>query len=187
MPQKDAELIESAACGDEDAFTQLYKTYQADVYRYLCYLCSELWLVQDLFQETWLRAVRALPGKSKINNFKHYIFSIATNLYRDELRKLKVRRFFLGEEADPDKDGYLYAENTVSNSLTSFQNIEQWQDIQAALKSLTPRQRAVFSLFYIQDLSIQEITVIVKRKQGTVKATLFQAVQKIKKYVNQSV
>ena len=38
MPQKDAELIESAACGDEDAFIQLYKTYQADVYRYLCYL-----------------------------------------------------------------------------------------------------------------------------------------------------
>ena len=82
--------------------------------------------MQDLFQETWLRAVRALPGKSKIKNFKHYIFTIATNLYRDELRKLRVRRFFLGEEADPDKDGYLYAENTVSDSLSGFKNIEQW-------------------------------------------------------------
>ena len=69
MPPPDGELIQGIVHNDLNAFDELFKKYQGTVYRFACYLTQNRIEADDLFQETWLRAVRYLSTSSNIRDF----------------------------------------------------------------------------------------------------------------------
>jgi len=81
---------------DEDMtfFDELYDMYHAHVYRFACALAGDARDAEDLFQETWLRAVRALPAgrETEGSDPKVWLFTIVANAHKDSLRKKRVRR-----------------------------------------------------------------------------------------------
>jgi len=91
-----SDQIRSNQTGSELNFDHLYLEYKQAVYRYIYYLIRRENEIEaaDLFQETWLRVVKYLPAIQESKNPKAFIFTIATNLFRDHLRKKKIRDNF---------------------------------------------------------------------------------------------
>lgn len=178
MPRDDAELMAAASRGDHSAFATLYKRYETDLYRFVYYLASGSDTAEELFQETWLRVVRHI-GKKRITDFKKWIFAIATNLYRDELRKRKIRRLFLGREPVEGETGEAGIGGRHAPAPGDQPDAEAFAIREAlgkAMKNLTPRQRTVFVLTQIEGFKMREVAEMLGRSEGTVKSTLHRAV-----------
>jgi RNA polymerase sigma-70 factor (ECF subfamily) len=178
MPRNEAELLAEASRGDQTAFTALYHMYESDLYRFAFYLADGPETAEELFQETWVRIVRHL-GKKPIANFKQWMFAIATNLYRDELRKLKVRRLILGREAvaeDYGDPGDLRDPVVVPNIPPAAERYAIQEALGKAMKKLTHGQREVFILTHMEGFKIHEVTEMLGKTEGTVKSTLHRAV-----------
>jgi len=169
MPQGEDELVEHAGNGNNAAFEKLYYLYEKPLFRFVVYLSGQQYLAEELFQETWLRAAKHFRNKKQVSSFKSWLFTIAVNLYRDELRKSKIRRFFLGDE-EP--------EPRFQNNFTDF---EIRDELNEAIQSLSEKQRTVFILFYVEGMKISEVSQIVGRTEGTIKATLHQTIKKLRK------
>lgn len=181
MSRDDAELLARAGRGDQSAFATLYHEYESDLYRYSLYLADGPDAAEELFQETWFRAVKHI-GHKPIRNFKQWLFTIATNLYRDELRKRKVRRFVpLGESGEgdyrvPESDAVPAA--PLSNP--SADDFALREALNAAVNTLTPKQRTAFVLVYVQGLKIREAGEVLGKPEGTVKSALYRALEALR-------
>ena len=68
-----------------DWFDALYREYKVPVYRFIRYLTRNRNEADDLFQETWLRVVRYYPKASPVKDIRAWLFTIASNLYKDVL------------------------------------------------------------------------------------------------------
>ena len=162
MPRDEAELLAEASRGDQSAFTQLYHMYESDLYRFAFYLADGPETAEEIFQETWVRIVKNL-GKKPITNFRKWMFAIATNLYRDELRKRKVRRLVLCRESveedygNPDETPNPV---TVPETPSTANGFMIRDALGKAMKKLTHRQREVFVLTHVEGFKIQEVTKI---------------------------
>jgi len=179
MPRDDAELLARAGRGDQSAFATLYNEYQADLYRFALYLADGPDAAEELFQETWFRVVKHL-GKKPVANFKQWLFTIATNLYRDELRKRKVRRVIAGSETSEDRDGGNAngdAPQAIPQTPPAAEGFVLREALREALNKLTHRQRTAFVLVYMEGFKIREAGDILGKPEGTVKSTLFRALE----------
>lgn len=177
MPRDDAELLARAGRGDQSALATLYSRYETDLYRFVFYLAGGPDAAEDLFQDTWYRAVRHM-GKKPIADFKKWLFAIATNLYRDEIRKRKVRRLFLGRQPVDEIDGAADSEQGLAVAAILPDGAEGYairEALAKAMKHLTHRQRTVFVLTYVEGFKIHEVGEILGKPEGTVKSTLHRA------------
>ena len=179
MPQDDAELLARAGRGDQSAYTALYNQYESELYRFALYLADGPDAAEELFQETWFRVVKHL-GKKPIVNFKQWLFTIAANLYRDEMRKRKVRRLVPDSETSEDRyggtGGNIQAPE-APHSKPAAEGFALREALKAAMKKLTHQQRTTFVLVYVQGFKIREAGEILGKPEGTVKSTLYRALE----------
>src|SRR5262245_47554758 len=82
----DEDLVTAVAAGDESALRELYRRYERPLYQFL-YRHPLGRDVGDLFQETWLRVVRAASRFDRTRRFSTWMFQIAINLCRDWRRR----------------------------------------------------------------------------------------------------
>jgi RNA polymerase sigma-70 factor (ECF subfamily) len=164
MPRDDAALLARAGRGDQAAYAELYNKYESDLYRFALYLTGGPDVAEELYQETWFRVVKHL-GKKPVANFKQWLFTIAANLYRDELRKRKVRRQYADENT-----GTPYTKPAADS-------IAIRDALHAAMEKLSDQQRAAFVLVYVQGFKIREAGEILDKPEGTVKSTLYRALE----------
>ncbi len=160
---------------DQVAFQELFKTHEADLFRYARYLSDSQSAADDIYQETWLRVATFLQHKPVIRNFKNFLFSVATNIHRDDLKKRKVRRFFLGPSInDENEHQHIWV-------ASEFKPDDLLSDaLEESLQQLSARQRSMFCLSYIEGFKISEISQMMNCAEGTVKATIYKAVQKLR-------
>ena len=179
MPRDDAELLARAGRGDQSTFATLYNEYEADLYRFALYLADGPDAAEELFQETWFRVVKHL-GKKPVTNFKQWLFTIATNLYRDELRKRKVRRLVVGSETSEDRYGGTRAGDqppVTPQMRPAAEGFAVREALNKAMNKLTYRQRTTFVLVYVEGFKIREAGEILGKPEGTVKSTLYRALE----------
>ncbi len=156
-------------------FEQLFVQYEADFYRYALYLADSTCSADDLYQETWLRIATHFKRGKTINDFKKFLFTVATNIHRDELKKNKVRRFFLGPSLN-DKDQHENISAAAQENPDNFLS----DALNQSLHQLSHRQRSMFCLNHIEGFKISEIAKMMNCAEGTVKATIYKAVQKLR-------
>jgi RNA polymerase sigma-70 factor (ECF subfamily) len=183
MPPEDGELIQRIAHSDLKAFDELFKKYQNSVYQFACYLTQNRIEADDLFQETWLRAVKYLPTSSKIRDFKAWILTIVVNLYRDELRKKKIRKPFSLFQSEPTKSttDQLEKLNYESQSMVTDESnrVDIGLALNKAITALPMKQRRVFVLKEIEGLKHLEISEMLSVPIGTVKSLLHRAIKNL--------
>lgn len=174
-------------------FEELYKKYQNDVFSFACYLTKNRGEAEDLFQEVWLRIIKKLPEKVNMQRIKAWIFTIVINLYRDELRKKRIRRLFLFQKSrahETDEAFPFLKEESLSDPSNEANQIEMGKDINQALTLLPDRQRRVFVLKEIAGFRQAEISDILGVPVGTVKSLMYRAVkhlrQELSKYKSKS-
>jgi RNA polymerase sigma-70 factor, ECF subfamily len=183
MPPADGDLILKIAQKDTQAFDTLFFKHKESVYRFAYYLTQNRNEADDLFQDTWLRAVKYLPSSQDIRDFKAWIFTITANLHRDELRKKKIRRMFFPQrtvevdsQTEPDENPKSTIVPKVEDDSTRFDiNLA----LNQAIKQLPLKQRRVFVLKEIEGLKHSEISEILKVPVGTIKSLLHRAVKKL--------
>lgn len=184
MQPGDRELLSRISQGDTSAFEILYGKYRAAVYNYLCYLESDRHLVQDLFQEVWLRVVRSCARANAISNFRAWLFAVASNVYRDALRRRRIRRSIFRQRVESVDDRASGMEDSLDESQAAdayLSRLEFREDLEKALSRLTPRQRQVFVLKEIEGFKHEEVAGILGISAGACKSTLHHAVQALRR------
>ena len=174
---------------DEDvtSFDELYDMHRNDIYRFACALTGDTREAEDLFQETWLRAVKAGPAgrEPETSDPKAWLFAIAANAHKDLLRKKRVRRLFLVErtrsmgerkaDADPGWDipGHPGGDGTARSDVRLC--------LRRALARLPGRERRVFVLKDIEGFKHEEIGRMLGIPEATVRTLLHRAIGKLRK------
>lgn len=160
----DEELMQSVAQGDPSALRELCVRYERPLYRFL-HRAADGRDTDDLFQETWLRVVRAARSFDPARRFSTWLFQIALNLARD------LRRRPLAEVTDPEALDRLPARGTGSAE-ASYAAIDATLDARRLLDALPDAQREVVVLRVLQDVGEEETAAILGCPRGTVKSRL---------------
>ena len=170
----DAEILSDVAGGDIEAYGKLVHRYRGRLYNFVFRFVGEPETAEDIVQETFLRAFRKRDEYKAIANFSTWLFTIAGNLAKSELRRRKRWRLFSldrDEESDtgmdlPDES--FRPDKITESSITDVQ-------IQRAIASLSDNYRQVVLLRDVEGLSYQEISEIVNCPVGTVKSRVSRA------------
>lgn len=143
------------------------------LYRYAVVLTGSRVEAQDLVQETYLRAMEAFHRLRPDSNVKAWLVTILRNLWFNELRKRRRGP----QLVEMDSDSYL-ADGLAGEERSAYQLLEREQDtrrVRAAIAKLPPEFREVLVLREFEELSYQEIAMVLNCPAGTVMSRLCRA------------
>ncbi len=161
--------------GDHEVFRQVMKELQKPVYYFLYRYVGNAGDAQDLTQETFVKAYterEKFRGDSQLNT---WIYRIATNLAKNHLRWLSIRKFLT-------LDALQNAVVETDNEHKEKHNREE--EILKHLQQLPQSQRSVFILKYFNELSHQDIADILDISLASSKTNFHYAVKKLKALVS---
>ena len=153
----DRVLLNHYLSGDRSAMSQLIERHSRRVRDYINMMVKDRDLADDIFQETFIKAVRVIDEGRYTDNgkFLSWILRIAHNQVIDYFRAQRQDKSVSESEAGYDMLGTLrFAERTVEDSMVSEQ-IER--DVRALIELLPPEQREVVMMRYFSGLSFKEI------------------------------
>ena len=172
----DAELIKKYQRGDQDAFETLLRRHQNALYTFLLRLTGAPDRADDLFQETFLRVLKAMPKYREEGTFHHWLFRIANNVARDTKRRDSVRqRHVITDDA--------LVEIAVGSNLRPDEETERrdlTHRVEEALSELPEEQRRVFLLRTHANMRFREIAEQEGVSISTIISQMRYAVAKIK-------
>jgi RNA polymerase sigma-70 factor (ECF subfamily) len=168
MVLQDSELIRSYQNGDAEAFETLVRKYQRPLFTFLLRLAGNRQNAEDLFQDTFVRVLRALPNYKEDGCFSGWLFGIANNLAVDWLHRREVQR----ERFVDDDEALGSAVDYQSSTDATLERAELARLIENALQQLSEKQRQVFLLRQHSDLSFKEIAAQLGEPLNTVLSTL---------------
>ena len=173
----DAELVRRAQTGDREAFDEIVRRHQRQVYQ-LCYrFVGNHEDASDLAQDVFVRAYKALGGFKGQSAIATWLYRIGVNvcLNRKALKTLPIDPMPELELADPKSEG---ADAAVLRG-------ERARKVRAAIARLPTKQRATLILRAYQDLSHDQIAQILGSSVGAVKANFFHALGNLKKLLTE--
>lgn len=165
----DEDLIERFQRGDLYAFDLIVKRYKDQLLNFVYRFVGNQEEAEDIVQETFLRVYRKRKAYKRIAKFSTWIYTIAGNLARTELRRRKRRKLFsISDLGFEDKDYEISDERSTPES--EVDGVIQEEIIQKEINNLSPKFRQVIILRDVQELSYEEISKIIKVPIGTVKS-----------------
>jgi len=176
----DALLIERIKHGDMRAFEMLVVKYQRRIERLIGRMVRDTDLVQDIAQETFIRAYRAIPQFRGESAFYTWLYRIAVNTAKKALVELK-RDPLVSEAAfttNEDGDETSRVENELSDGETPeavMASKEIAATVNAAIDALSEDLRQAITLREIEGLSYEEIAEVMNCPIGTVRSRIFRA------------
>ncbi|MFZ2296468.1 MAG: RNA polymerase sigma factor RpoE [Polaromonas sp.] len=175
----DAMLVERTVAGDQKAFELLVIKYQRRIQRLIGRMVRDVDLVEDIAQETFIRAYRALAQFRGEAQFYTWLYRIAVNTAKKALMDLK-RNPTVSENAykSDDDDETSRVENELTSSETPdavLASKEIAAIINAAMDALPEELRQAITLREIEGLSYEEISVAMNCPIGTVRSRIFRA------------
>ena len=183
----DAMLVERTVAGDQKAYELLVIKYQRRIQRLIGRMVRDVDLVEDIAQETFIRAYRALAQFRGDAQFYTWLYRIAVNTAKKALMELK-RDPTVSENsfksADDDETSPLENELTSAETPEAvLASKEIAQIINAALEALPEELRQAITLREIEGLSYEEISEAMSCPIGTVRSLIFRAREAISQKV----
>lgn len=170
-------LITRALSGDDDASATLVRIHQATVYSIAYRMVGQRETAQDLAQETFLRAFKALRTFDLNRPFGPWLYRIATNLSINWIKKARLPTVSLDGPQPVSRDDAepMAIPDTLTEPATRFAEAEVQAQLRAAILSLPPDYRAVVELRHFQEMTYDEMSQALNVPVGTVKTRLFRA------------
>jgi RNA polymerase sigma-70 factor (ECF subfamily) len=176
----DALLVERFKRGDVRAFEMLVVKYQRRIERLIARMVRDTDLVQDIAQETFIRAYRALPQFRGDSAFYTWLYRIAVNSAKKALSEMKrdpvvtESALALREEDDEtSRAGIELTDGETPESLLASKVIAA--TVNAAIEALSDDLRQAITLREIEGLSYEEISEVMNCPIGTVRSRIFRA------------
>lgn len=176
IPSTEAdELVAAAIDGDAEAFATLFRSTVAIVHRFLQARCGDAALAEDLTQDTFIRAMRAITTSFRggSSEFVAWVVRIARNRFLDHVKSGRVR----WEVAVDNVPVTVAALNPEQDVLAMIEGL----DLRRAMAKLTSEQQEVVLLRFLQGLQISEVATVTGRSEGAVKALQFRALRALQK------
>jgi len=181
----DAALVERVQRGDQKAFEMLVVKYQRRIERLIARMVRDVDLVEDIAQETFIRAYRALPGFRGESAFYTWLYRIAVNTAKRAMIGLKrdplLTEAAMGGSGDDD-DEHPRAQDDATDGETPESIMASRQvaeTVNAAIEALSEDLRQAITLREIEGLSYEEISELMGCPIGTVRSRIFRARESI--------
>ena len=167
----DEELIKKFQDGDVGAYNQIVYRYKDRLLNFIYRFLNDLDRSEDLVQDTLLKLYTHKDSYKEIAKFSTWLYTIAANLARTELRKIKRRKTFSVTELSHDDREFIIESTDMGPGEENFsQNFEE--NVQRALAELPDDFKTIIILRDIQELSYDEISKITEVPLGTVKSRI---------------
>ena len=153
--------------------------FGTDIYRFCLKLCADKADAEDLYQQTFLKALETQWTLDWEKNPKALFFSLAHNLWKSDRRK-KARRNTIAPRSNFDEEGemVLHSEESIEES---YLQKELLAEVDQIIQTLPEKFKVPLILFYLSGCSIEQIAAIIRKPPGTVKSRLFKGRSLIKK------
>ena len=173
----DQELVERAQKGDKRAFELLVSKYQRKLARLLSRMVRDAAEVEDISQEAFIKAYRALPQFRGESAFYTWLYRIAVNTAKNYLvargRRAPTSTGFDNEEAEGFEEAELLRD--ISTPDAELQTKQIAQAVNQAVDALPEELRTAITLREIEGLSYEEIAQMMGCPIGTVRSRIFRA------------
>lgn len=167
----DAALVRGALRGDREAFGQLVDRYRARVYTLALRMVHDRARAEDIASEAFLRVWDALERFDSSRSFGTWVLTIASRLCLDELRRARSRVESLDAEreagrADPRAEGIGPEEAALTAQVGAA--------VREAIDELPERERLAVMLRHLEDMSYEEVALVMRIPVGTAKTHAYQ-------------
>ncbi len=156
--------------GERAAFDELIARWHEPLWRYLRRLSNHDDAARDLAQDTWLRVFRGIARLREPSRLRPWLFGVARHVAMDRLRA----QYAHAPQAPLDADVIAAEEPDVNLE-------EEFATLESGLATLPIIERETLTLFYLRELSLEEISGLVGVPVGTVKSRLFRARQMLRR------
>ncbi len=185
MALSDIELIHQVKQGNDNAFEQLVYRYDRTVLSIALKYTGNTDDAKDLYQEVFIRVYRGINNFQFRSEFSTWIYRIAVNVclsYKSRSKEyLKVSINEEDDDTDFTKDASEQLVYEGSSPEEEAAGSELAEIVDAALETLSPRQKITFVLKHYEGYKIREIAEMLNCKEGTVKKYLFDAIKNLRK------
>lgn len=176
MPhQEDPSLLWRAQALQPEALAEVYDAYSPAIYAYALRLLGDADLAEECTAETFFRLLKALQnGAGTIQNLRPYLYRVAHNWITDLYRRQPFQPLPLEESTSSHSDPPL--EHQVEEGLRQA-------EMRAALQRLTPEQRLVISLRFIEGLDQESVAEALGKPLSAVKALQHRGLQALRRMI----
>ena len=161
------------AKGDSSAFERLYRKHKDALYRFFLRQSGNQALAEELYQEVWLRVIKARDSYEQKAKFTTWLYRIAHNILIDHYRKPQT-------EKDDEFEAESIPDNAANDPEVILSGQEKIQRFRTQLENLPKEQLEVFLLKEEAGLSLEEIALTVGESKETVKSRLRYAIKKLR-------
>jgi len=176
----DAELVARVRAGSPDAYTELVRHNQQQVFSILHRYERDIHLVEDLAQETFLKAWRALGSFDGRAPFQHWLSRIAVRVALDHIRR---RKRLSGTISLPElgEDSVAWLRDELPPR--ELQGRQAREILELAMQSLSPAEQIVITLMEIEGRSVKEICSLTSDSSVAVRVRAMRARSKLRKAI----
>jgi len=185
MQLSDTDLIIQAQKGDQSAFEELVYRYDRNVLSITIKYANNEDDAKDLYQEVFIRVYRGIKNFKFQSEFSTWLFRITTNVCLTYKSRSKEHlRVSIDKEFDEEENEFSTTKELVYDG-SSPEEISLGANlgaiVNAAVESLSPKQKMTFVLKHYEGYKIREIAEMLNCKEGTVKKYLFDATKNLRK------
>jgi RNA polymerase sigma-70 factor, ECF subfamily len=160
----DRAVVNQVLAGDTAAFAALVQRWQTPLVNLAWRFCRDRGRAEEMAQEAFLRAYRNLAQWRGDSAFSTWLFAIATNVYRTELRRVPATMLSLDEIADPPDHRF---------APTVYDEAQRDEALRKAVLALPAKYRDAVLLFYFHEQDVPQAARTLRVPEGTLKARLF--------------
>jgi len=166
----DEQLIKQFQEGNRQSYNELVFRYKDKILNFLYRFVYDMDLAEDLAQETFLKVYLKKDSYREISKFSTWMYTIASNLAKTELRKIKRRKTYaISEISDADREvNYFVQDENPDDKLDNNES----KIVHESIFELEEDFRTIIILREIQELSYENISKILKLPLGTVKSRI---------------
>jgi RNA polymerase sigma-70 factor (ECF subfamily) len=179
----DEDLIFAFQQGNAAAFDEIVRRYKDPLFNFVVRLLGDSFYSEDIVQETFVRVYRNKHRYHQVAKFSTWIYTIASNLAKTELRRRKVRNFFSISSKGSDEKDYDLAD-TSTDVEKDVDGAIRTEMILKEIDKLPYHFREAVLLRDVQDLSYEEISQILDVPLGTVKSRVNRGRSRLQKKLN---
>lgn len=173
MNDSETELIRRAQTHDTEAFCSLAELYTRRIYLLALHYCHDASDAEDLSQEVWLKAYRALHSFRFDSSFYTWLRRITINTFLNYQRSNSSRKSLVVSAEDEDFGSSLASVETIYNKVL-------FESVMNALGELSASQRLIFLLRHYEGMSYDEIANAMNCSTGTAKKSVWRVLGKLR-------
>ena len=180
MKNSDVELIQRVLSDDDTAFSVLVRKYQRSVHALVWRKVGDFHIAEDITQETFLKAYQKLPTLKEPQRFSGWLYVIATNCCKAWLRKKRLLTQSLENTSSEQLEKSTYSRYIIEENEQTAAETRR-EVVKELLAELQESERTVITLYYLAEMTHEEISEFLGVSVAAIKNRLYRARNRLKK------